>query len=103
MTEPLWEDEDRPRVAAMGPVKVRVPAKINLHLGVGSVRPDGFHELATVYHAIGIFDEVTARPADSLALTMDGEGAGEPGDQRRCGEHGAAGHDECEWPGSAMQ
>ncbi len=77
MTEPLWEDEDRPRVAAMGPVKVRVPAKINLHLGVGSVRADGFHELATVYHAIGIFDEVTARPADSLALTMDGEGAGE--------------------------
>jgi len=77
VTEPLWEDEDRPRVAAMGPVKVRVPAKINLHLGVGPRRADGYHELATIYHAIGIFDELTARPADSLALTMDGEGAGE--------------------------
>ena len=76
MTEPLWEDE-RPRVGAMGPVKVRVPAKINLHLGVGALRPDGFHELTTVYHAIAIFDEITARPADTLALTMDGEGAGE--------------------------
>jgi 4-diphosphocytidyl-2-C-methyl-D-erythritol kinase len=76
MTEPLWEDE-RPRHAAMGAVKVRVPAKINLHLGVGDLRPDGFHELITVYQAIGLFDEITARPADSLALTMDGEGAGE--------------------------
>src|SRR5689334_23054206 len=77
MTEPLWEDDGRPRVAAMGPVKVRVPAKINLHLGVGPLRADGFHELNTVYHAISLFDELTARPGDTLALTMEGEGAGE--------------------------
>src|SRR5262245_39772622 len=76
MTEPLWEDE-RPRAASHGPVKVRVPAKINLHLGVGAPRPDGFHDLATIYHSIAIYDELTARPAESLALTMDGEGAGE--------------------------
>jgi 4-diphosphocytidyl-2-C-methyl-D-erythritol kinase len=61
----------------MGPVKVRVPAKINLHLGVGPARADGYHEVTTVYHAISVFDEITARPADTLALTMDGEGAGE--------------------------
>lgn len=61
----------------MGPVKVRVPAKINLYLRVGPLRADGYHELATVYHAIGLFDELTARPADTLALTMDGEGAGQ--------------------------
>ncbi len=76
VTEPLW-DENRPRLGAMGPVTVRVPAKINLHLGVGPLRPDGYHELTTIYHAIGLFDEITARPADSLALTRDGEGAGE--------------------------
>jgi 4-diphosphocytidyl-2-C-methyl-D-erythritol kinase len=76
VTEPLWEDGDRPRLAAMGPVKVRVPAKINLHLSVGPLRVDGYHEVTTVYHAIGVFDEITARPADTLALTMDGEGAG---------------------------
>jgi len=76
VTEPLWED-DRPRPAAHGPVKVRVPAKINLHLGVGDIREDGFHEVATVYHAIALHDELTVRSADSLALTMDGEGAGE--------------------------
>lgn len=76
MTEPLWEDE-RPRLAATGAVKVRVPAKINLHLGVGPLREDGYHEVATVYHAVGLFDEITARPAESLVLTMDGEGTGE--------------------------
>jgi 4-diphosphocytidyl-2-C-methyl-D-erythritol kinase len=72
----LWDDE-RPRPASLGPVKVRVPAKINLHLGVGAVRPDGYHDLATIYHAVALHDEITARPADTLALTMDGEGAGE--------------------------
>jgi 4-diphosphocytidyl-2-C-methyl-D-erythritol kinase len=58
-------------------VRVRVPAKINLHLGVGPLRDDGYHDLNTVYHAISLFDELTARPGDTLALTMEGEGAGE--------------------------
>ncbi|HET6501504.1 MAG TPA: 4-(cytidine 5'-diphospho)-2-C-methyl-D-erythritol kinase, partial [Amycolatopsis sp.] len=30
------------------PVTVRVPSKINLHLSVGDLRRDGFHELTTV-------------------------------------------------------
>jgi 4-diphosphocytidyl-2-C-methyl-D-erythritol kinase len=78
MTEPLGEDEyDRPRPAAYGSVRVRVPSKINLHLHVGPVRPDGYHELTTVYHAIGHYDELTARAGDTLTLTMEGEGAGE--------------------------
>lgn len=78
MTEPLSTEEecDRPRLAASGPVRVRVPAKINLHLDVGPVRPDGYHELTTVYHAISLFDELTARRGDTLALTMEGEGTG---------------------------
>ncbi len=79
MTE-AWrpDDEDeRPRRGLPGPVKVRVPAKINLHLGVGPLRPDGYHELNTVYHAISIYDELTARRGDTLTLTMEGEGAGE--------------------------
>jgi 4-diphosphocytidyl-2-C-methyl-D-erythritol kinase len=79
VTRPLWADEeyDRPRLAASGPVKVRVPAKVNLHLGVGPLRPDGYHDLQTVYHAISIYDELTARRGDTLSLTMEGEGAGE--------------------------
>jgi 4-diphosphocytidyl-2-C-methyl-D-erythritol kinase len=77
MTEPLYDEDERPRLGALGPVRVRVPAKINLHLGVGPVRHDGFHELTTVYQAISLYDEVTARPGDRLTLTMEGEGTGE--------------------------
>jgi len=40
-------------------VTVRAAAKINLHLGVGPVREDGFHPLETVYQAIGLYDDVT--------------------------------------------
>jgi 4-diphosphocytidyl-2-C-methyl-D-erythritol kinase len=75
MTEALF-DEGRPRVGVSGPVRVRVPAKVNLHLAVGALRPDGYHELTTVYHAISVYDEVTARRGDQLTLTMEGEGAG---------------------------
>ena len=75
MTEAWALDKDGQ--LALGPVRVKVPAKINLHLGVGPVRPDGYHELHTVYHAISLYDEVTARAGDSLTLTMQGEGVGE--------------------------
>jgi 4-diphosphocytidyl-2-C-methyl-D-erythritol kinase len=44
-------------------ITVRAPAKINLHLGVGRPRPDGFHPLVTVYQAVGLYDDVTARRA----------------------------------------
>ena len=40
--------------------RARVAAKINLHLGVGGPRADGFHELHTVYQAVSLFDEVSA-------------------------------------------
>jgi 4-diphosphocytidyl-2-C-methyl-D-erythritol kinase len=76
VTEAWGPDDDTPRRFS-GPVRARVPAKINLHLGVGPLRLDGFHELNTVYHAISLFDELRASPGDTLALTMEGEGAGE--------------------------
>ena len=53
-------------------ISVRVPAKVNLRLGVGPLRPDGFHELVTVFHAVALFDEVVATPADSLSLEITG-------------------------------
>lgn len=56
-------------------VTVRVPAKVNLHLSVGPVRKDGFHELVTVYQAVSLYDEVTVEPADSLSVRVTGEGA----------------------------
>ncbi len=56
-------------------VTVRVPAKINLQLAVGPLRPDGYHGLVTVFHAISLFDEVTVAPADADSVTVSGEGA----------------------------
>jgi 4-diphosphocytidyl-2-C-methyl-D-erythritol kinase len=57
-------------------VVARAPAKINVHLGVGPLLPDGFHELRTVYLAVSLFDTVTVGPGDGLALTVTGEGTG---------------------------
>jgi 4-diphosphocytidyl-2-C-methyl-D-erythritol kinase len=65
-------------------VTVRVPAKINLQLAVGPLRPDGYHDLVTVFHAISLFDEVTVAVADPApgvkgadGVTVTGEGAAE--------------------------
>lgn len=49
-------------------ITVRSAAKINLHLGVGRVRDDGFHPLDTVYQAIGIHDDLALTAADELSL-----------------------------------
>ncbi|KQX72272.1 4-(cytidine 5'-diphospho)-2-C-methyl-D-erythritol kinase [Aeromicrobium sp. Root472D3] len=56
----------------MSPVNVRVPAKINLCLGVGPVRDDGYHPLATVYQAVDLHDEVraTVREDDAITVTV---------------------------------
>lgn len=54
---------------------VRAPAKVNLHLGVGDVRPDGYHELQTVFQALSLHDEVTLSRAEELSLHVSGEGA----------------------------
>lgn len=51
---------------------VRVPAKVNLQLGVGPVRDDGYHDLVNVFHAVSLFDEVTATPAPELTITVEG-------------------------------
>ena len=56
-------------------VSVRVPAKVNLQLAVGPLRPDGYHDLVTVFHAVSLFDEVTVEPAGRDRVTVTGEGA----------------------------
>ena len=62
---------------------VRVPGKVNLYLGVGDRRADGYHELTTVFHAVSLADDITVRAADILSLRVHGEGADEvPADAR---------------------
>ena len=59
----------------MTSVTVRVPAKLNLQLAVGPPRADGYHDLVTVFHAVSLFDEITAEPAGRDRVTVSGEGA----------------------------
>lgn len=64
-------------------VTVRAHAKVNLYLGVGPRRADGYHDVATVFHALDLADEVTAVPADpgTVTVTLRGERtAGVPAD-----------------------
>ena len=39
-------------------LRVRTPAKINLYLRVVGKRPDGYHELETLFQAIDLMDEL---------------------------------------------
>ncbi|MBJ8340512.1 MULTISPECIES: 4-(cytidine 5'-diphospho)-2-C-methyl-D-erythritol kinase [Antrihabitans] len=57
------------------PVTVRAPAKVNLHLAVGDLRPDGYHELTTVFQALSLTDQVEIFPAKELTIRVRGEGA----------------------------
>jgi 4-diphosphocytidyl-2-C-methyl-D-erythritol kinase len=50
---------------------VRAAAKINLLLGVGAPRPDGFHALVTVYQAISLYDDVSVAASDELTVATD--------------------------------
>ncbi|MCP3820439.1 4-(cytidine 5'-diphospho)-2-C-methyl-D-erythritol kinase [Streptomyces sp. A3M-1-3] len=58
-------------------ITVRVPAKVNVQLAVGGARPDGFHDLANVFLAVSLYDEVTVTPAHSLRITCSGPDAGQ--------------------------
>ncbi len=66
------------------PTRVRSHAKINLGLGIGAPRPDGFHGLATVYQTLEIFDEVTvtAQPAAKTTIRLTSNHPGVPSDGR---------------------
>lgn len=55
-------------------IRVLTPAKVNLVLGVGPRRVDGFHDLATVYYALDLHDELVVRNRDDgrIVLTITG-------------------------------
>ncbi len=53
-------------------ITVRAAAKINLHLGVGRVREDGFHPLDTVYQAVSLYDDVTVSQGTEESVSVSG-------------------------------
>ena len=58
-------------------VRVRVPAKVNLALCVGPADDSGYHELATVFQALSLWDELVVEPAvpGIFRVAFRGEGA----------------------------
>jgi len=66
------------------PTQVRSHAKINLGLGIGAPRADGFHALTTVYQTLELYDvvTVTARPAKATSIRLTSNDARVPTDSR---------------------
>jgi len=54
----------------MADLCVRAPAKINLHLEVLGLRPDGFHELAMVMQSIDLADTLRMRPSADGQISL---------------------------------
>lgn len=55
----------------MQSLTISAPAKVNLFLGVGAIRPDEYHSVQTVLHTLDLADTVTLVSADRLTLTCD--------------------------------
>jgi 4-diphosphocytidyl-2-C-methyl-D-erythritol kinase len=66
------------------PTTVRSHAKINLGLGIGAPRADGFHGLVTVYQTLELYDllTVSAKRAESTSIVLTSNDRRVPTDGR---------------------
>lgn len=53
-------------------VHVRAPGKINVFLRVGDVQNDGYHDVATAYQAVSLYEDVRAWPDDEFSVSFTG-------------------------------
>lgn len=53
-------------------VHVRAPGKINVFMRVGAVRDDGYHDVATAYQAVSLYEDVRAYRADDFSVSFTG-------------------------------
>ena len=58
--------------AASKVVHVRAPGKINVYLKVGTLLADGYHEVATAYQAVSLYEDLRANPADDFSVSFTG-------------------------------
>jgi 4-diphosphocytidyl-2-C-methyl-D-erythritol kinase len=49
---------------------VKAPGKVNVSLGVGPLRPDGYHSVASVYLAVSLYEEVAATSTETPGITV---------------------------------
>lgn len=53
-------------------VRATAPGKINVSMRVGPLREDGYHDVATVYQAVSLLEELTATESDDLSVSFSG-------------------------------
>ena len=53
-------------------VTASAPGKVNLFLGVGGLRADGYHDVCSVYLALDRRDRVKVTPADDWSVSVSG-------------------------------
>ena len=58
---------------------MRVPAKVNLTLNVGTTDDEGYHALGTLFQAVSLFDDLVARPAEAGVFRVNFRGEGSSG------------------------
>ena len=63
-------------------IRVRAHAKINLYLNVVGKREDGYHNLETIFHSIGLHDDVILCKQETKDITVRCEHPAVPSDSR---------------------
>lgn len=53
-------------------VHARAPGKINVFLKVGAVMDDGYHDLATAFQAVSLYEDVRATAAEGFSVAFTG-------------------------------
>ena len=66
----------------MQKIRVRAHAKINLYLDVVGKREDGYHNLKTIFHSIGLHDDIIISKGETKDITVHCEHPSVPCDSR---------------------
>ena len=65
-------------------VHVRAPGKINVFFEVGAVQEDGYHDVASAYQAVSLYEDVWAEASTEFTVAISGsvDVSGVPADDR---------------------
>ncbi len=70
-------------------LRIHAHAKINLFLDVIGKRSDGYHEIVTVFHSIGLYDDVIIRKRSEAGITVHCDNSQVPLDTRNLAHRAA--------------
>jgi len=59
-------------VSSVHSITASAPGKTNLFFAVGPLQPDGFHDVASIYLALDLREEVTVSPAPEWSVSVSG-------------------------------